>query len=49
MNATTRYIAYNSTTRRYEVVNVEDETVGSNVIVQYWSVSLERWVTIPTE
>ena len=45
----TRYVAFNQITRKWEVVNIEDETVGSKVIEQIWSASLEKWVTIPTE
>lgn len=41
----TKQVAFNPTTRRYEEVNAEDETVGSNVITLYWSDG--KWVTIP--
>lgn len=44
---TTKTVAYNPTTRRYEEVYAEDETVGSNVITLYWSGSLNKWVAIP--
>lgn len=46
---TTRLVAYNPITRKYEVVNAEDEIMGNKVIEQIWSASLEKWVTIPTE
>lgn len=43
----TRQVAYNPITRKFEVVHAEDEVKGSKVITQYWSGSLEKWVTIP--
>ncbi len=45
----TRYVAYNPISRKFEVVNIEDEVKGNKIIEQVWSASLEKWVTIPTE
>ena len=46
---TTRQVAYNTLTHKWEVVHIEDEVIGDKVITQFWSASLEKWVTIPTE
>ena len=43
----TKHVAFNPITRRYETVNPEDETTGTQVITMYWSKSLGKYVTIP--
>jgi hypothetical protein len=43
----TRQIAFNPITRKFEVVHPEDETTGTEVIMQYWSKGLQTWVCIP--
>lgn len=43
----TREVAFNPMTRKWQVVNVEDETTGNQRIMQYWSGGLNKWVTIP--
>ena len=44
---TTRQIAFNALTRKWQVVYTEDEVPASKVITQYYSGTLDKWVTIP--
>jgi len=42
-----RTVAYNPIKRKYETVHPEDEIGEDEILHQYFSYGLRRWVTIP--
>ncbi len=40
-------VAYNPMSRRYEIVNTEDELRGATVIKMYWLDFDQKYITIP--
>lgn len=46
---TTKQVAFNPASRRYEEVYPESELAGEQVITMYWCQSAERYVTVPMD